>query len=274
MTTTPYQPVPQSHRPWLQLEGFQKTYFPSAWGKANAYSLFTPSVDRFIITDHYDLWTMVETAKILSSKISPMIYVLSNSSSDKMNITNCLEYSTRHKKDETGYGGAGTSQHKQSATLKKIFKDNIIHAGLPLDYAKPERLAMLYRLQEYALFTLRCVYAINLANEYRNMFPEKDYVDSFFKDSLPADFKLMPDNSAAPHGMKYEIKNILYHAMTVEEALDNIHAAWQTYSMKDITGVRQHFYHVLGIIEPEITGVIGKMGQWNKAYHESTAWVM
>jgi hypothetical protein len=217
---------------------------------------------------------MVETAKILSSKISPMIYVLSKAETDPMNLKNCLEFTTRHKKDEPEYGGAGVSRHKQSASLKKIFNDNIVRVGLPPDYASPDRLAMLYRLQEYALFTLRCVYAINLGNEYRNTFPEKEYVDTFFKGDLPESFKLMPDNTTAPHGIKHEINNILYHSMTVEEALSKIHAAWATYSMGDITGVRQHFYHVMGIIEPDATRVIGGPGQWNKQYHESTAWVM
>jgi hypothetical protein len=273
-TPKPYQPVPESEKPWLKLDGFQKTYFPLAWGKTNSYTLFTPSVDRFIITDHYDLWAMVETAKILTSKISPMIYVLSKPNADPMNITNCLEYTTRHKKDEPEYGGAGTNRHKQSASLKKIFTDNIIHAGLPADYSSPSRLAMLYRLQEYALFTLRCVYAINLANEYRNSFPEKEYVDAFFKDEFPADFKLMPDNTSAPYGIKHEIKNILYHSMTVEEALASIHEAWAKYSMTDVTGVRQHFYHIMGIVEPDATRIIGGPGQWNKQFHESTAWVM
>ena len=273
-TPKPYEQVNEDKKPWLTVDGFQKTFFPSSWGKANSYTLFTPSVDRFIITDHFDLWTMVESAKILTSKMSPIIYILNRPSPKELTNATCLEYTTCHKKFEPEFGSPAVARHKQSASLKKIQPDTIIHAGWPADYSKPDRADALRRLQEYSLFTLRCVYAINLAWEFRNNFAEQSYVDSFFKDEFPKSFKTLHDTTSAPHGMKHEIKNILYHSMTVDEALSGIHAAWLKYSSKDISGVRQNFYFILGIVEPEVTRMIGKPGEWNKDYHESTAWVM
>ena len=96
----------------------------------------------------------------------------------------------------------------------------------------------------------------------------------FFKDQFPADFKTVDDLTTSPYGMEHEIKRILYHSDTVDEALASINEAWLKYSLNDINGVRQHFYMILGIIEPENTAIVGKPGEWNINYHDSTVWVL
>jgi hypothetical protein len=269
-----YKPVPADQKPWLKLQGFQQTFFPISWGKLNGYTIFLPGVDRFLITDHYDLWAMVETSKILTSKCSPVVYILNRPTPGEMKNNNCLEYSTRHKKFEPEFGSPLVTRHKQTASLKKIQPDNVIYAGWSEDYDNPAGREILQRLQEYALFTLRCVYAIRLAQECRNFFPEKYYTDMFFKDQFPADFKTVNDLTTSPYGMEHEIKRILYHSDTVDEALASINEAWLKYSLNDINGVRQHFYMILGIIEPENTAIVGKPGEWNINYHDSTVWVL
>lgn len=268
-----YKPVTADQKPWLELQGFQQTFYPISWGKLNGNTIFLPGVDRFLITDHYDLWAMVDTAKILTSKCSLVVYVLNRPTPIKMTNSNCLEYSTRHKKFEPEFGSPLVTRHKETASLKKIQPDNVLHMGWPEDYDNPAGRAILARLQEYALFTLRCVYAIRLAQEHRNFFPEKYYTDTFFKDDFPEEFKSIPDMSTAPHGMEHEIKNILYYSNTVDEALAKISEAWSKYSLTDISGVRQYFYKILGIIEPDETN-IGKPGEWNLKYHDSTVWVI
>jgi hypothetical protein len=48
------------------------------------------------------------------------------------------------------------------------------------------------------------------------------------------------------------IKNILYHANSVDEALEEIRLAWEKYSKNDISGFREKFYDCLGIPMPKM----------------------
>ena len=223
-----YSKRPVSEKPWMNIESFHKTFYPPSYGKSNCYALFSPAVDRFIIIDNYDLWAMVETGKLLSSKFSSIIYIFDRPTPEELNNSNCLEYSTLHKVFETGYGSPLSSSHKQTSTLRKILPDMVVHKGMSPDYAKPDRLEMLYRLREYCLFTLRAVYSITLSNEIMNYFPESHYRENYFKHDLPFDFRVLHDSTKSPNGMMHEIKNILYHSNTVEEALEKIDIAWRT----------------------------------------------
>ena len=173
-----------SQRPWTSTNGAHRIFYPQSTGKQTGFSLFATGVDRFIIVDHYDLWAMVETGKILSSKFSPMVYIIDNLDSDLLTNERCLEYTTKDKKSDVMYGGALVYSHKQSSTLRRIKSTNIISAGLPPDYENPCRYDALKKLQDYALFTLRCVYAVNLANEFRNFFPETFYKENYFPNSF------------------------------------------------------------------------------------------
>lgn len=264
----------ENQKSWYNTtEGPMKAFYPGIAGKPFAYALFTPSVDRFIAID-YDMWSLFETAKILSSKISPIVYVLCKPTPKTMNNSNCLEFGTKHKMFEKEFGGGAVSRHKQSATLRKIQEDSVVELGWPEDYASPSRSAMLNRLQDYALFTLSCVKAINITTAYRNTFPERDYSDNFHQGLLPDSFRSMPDLTTAPNGINYEIKNILYYSDTVEEAIEKINEAWVKYSLNDPSGLRQFFYIISGLTPPEESLAVGKIGEWNKDYHNSTAWVL
>jgi len=269
-----YQQVSEKDKPWLKdNDVFHRTFYPTDWGKKNSYALFSPGIDRFLLIDTYDPWMLFETGQLLSSKVSNITYILDKDTPPMSNET-CLEFSTIHKKDEKGHGGPTIASHRQSAAIMKIRPDNMIRSGWPIDFFKPERKQALEKLQEYARFTLRVVYAINISSSFKNPFPEKQYVENFFQNEYPEEFKLRYDTSSSNEGMPKLIKKILYEADSIEVALNEIHTAWRTYSINDISGCRQMFYYTLGIRQPEDLESLGGPGKLDRDRNDQTMWVV
>ena len=271
MTTS--TPTSISERPWVNsIEGFHKTFYPLSWNKQNSYAIFSPGIDRFLIVDTYDPWILYETGKVLSSKVSTMVYVLDKITPDMSN-ENCLNFTTKHKKNEKGYGGPQIMSHRQSASLSKIPKDMIYEAGWPVDFNKDDRKNILIRLQEYALFSLRTMYAVTLSVNFRNFFPEKEYLDVFFHNQVPENLKMHYDNTSADQGMINLIKTILYESNSIDEALTAINDAWLKHTINDPSDTRQLFYQILGIPQPKELQDLGPPG-FIKSRHNQTTWVV
>jgi hypothetical protein len=265
---------PNKDKPWLLTnKGFHQTFYPSAWGKPNCYSIFSPGIDRFLLVDHYDFWIVYETAKVLSSKISTIVYVL-DQETPEMTVEECLNFTTKHKKLEKNYGGPSVMSHRQSASLSKIPKDLVVRVGWPEDFIKPDRLNALMQLQEYALFSLRTIYAVTISSHFTNFFPEREYIDDFFNDQCPGDFELTQDNSSYDQGMIKLVKQILYDAKDVESALEQIHESWRKYTQHDVSGHRQLFYQILGIDQPDDLKLLGDPGMFDKEKNHQTTWVV
>jgi hypothetical protein len=201
-----------------------------------------------------------------------MVYILDKVTPDMTNKT-CINFTTKHKKSEKGYGGPMIMSHRQSASLSKIPKDMVVEAGWPVDFIKQDRKEMIIKLQEYALFSLRVIYAVTLSVNFRNFFPEKEYLDTFFYNQYPEDLKIRHDNSSAEQGMINVIKTILYESNCVENALAEIHTAWLTYSTNDPSDTRQLFYQILGMPQPEELEKLGPPG-FIKNRHNQTTWVV
>jgi hypothetical protein len=268
-----YTQKTESEKPWLDaIEGLHKTFYPLSWNKPNSYAIFSPGVDRFIVVDNYDPWMLYETGKVLSSKVSNMVYVLDQVTPD-MNNETCLNFSTLHKKNEKSYGSPIIMAHRQSASLSKIPKDMVVNVGWPSDFSQGERKDMLVKLQEYTLFSLRVIYAVTLSVNFRNFFPEKEYLDVFFHNQFPSDFKVHYDTTTAEQGIIAVIKTILYDSDSVETALLAIHNAWIQHSINDPSGTRQLFYQILGIRQPDELEKIGPIG-FVKDRNSQTTWVV
>lgn len=260
-------------KPWMTSnEGLHKTFYPLSWNKPNSYAIFSPGIDRFILVDNYDPWMVYETGKILSSKISNMVYILDQVTPNMTN-ENCLNFTTKNKKQEKGYGSPVIMAHRQSASLSKIPKDIVINAGWSYDFKEGPRREILLKLQEYSLFCLRVVYAVTLSINFRNFFPEKEYLDIFFNNEFPKDFKIYYDNSSAETGMINLIKTILYESASVEEALQLIHNAWREHSKNDPSDTRNLFYQIMGIEQPEDLKNLGPVG-FLKNRNNQTTWVV
>jgi hypothetical protein len=191
--------------------------------------------DRFLIVDNLDPWIVVETGRILSSKVLTVAYVLEQS---ELNNFNCLFYSTEHKRGENMYGASSVNSLKQSVSMTEFGKNNVVYKGWPRDFVDSRKSA-LESLQEYAEFVLQCLHSITIATNYRNLFPETEYLDEFFEGQCPDEYKLKQNLSK-------EIKNILYHSQNKEEALAAINSVWPV----DTTGYREMFYSISGFKKP------------------------
>jgi hypothetical protein len=214
-----------------------------------------------------------ETGKILSSKVSNIIYILDKVTPNMTNET-CLNFSTLHKKNESGWGSPNIMTHRQSVTMSKIPRDIVVERGWPIDFASDERKQILLKLQDYALFSLRVIYAITLSVNFRNFFPEKEYLDVFFHNQYPEDFKIRHDITKAEQGITAVIKTILYESNSIDEALTSIAEAWLKYANDDPSGIRQSFYKILGIDQPIELKSLGPAGFIKDRNNSQTMWVV
>lgn len=241
----------QNYKPWLTVHDNNcLPYYPSAKPNYNCYAIFSPSVDRFLIVDNLCPWMILKTAEILSSKISTVTYILNPEISIEIDNSNCLYYSTEHKKGEPTLGGAGQNSHKQSASMAHINNTKVIFKGWSEEFKEKNRKKFLSELQEYALFVLRCVHSIKIADSFRNTFPESHYLKNYFENEHPDEFTKYFDGTVSSKGMYNEITNILYHSKNTVDAINNINEVWKKYSKFEITGMRELFYNCSGIEKP------------------------
>jgi len=269
-----FNQVTASEKPWLNEEDpYHRTVYPLSWGKKSSYALFSPGIDRFILVDDYDPWVMLETSQVLSSKISNIVYVL-DQETKYFDNRDCLLHTTKHKVEEKIYGGPTVMSHRQSSFMMKIRPNSIIEAGWPIDFNKSDRIEALLKLKEYSMFCLRMIHSLNIAFNFKNPFPEKHYLENFFKDEYPKDFIVRADNTTCTEGMVSLIKNILYSSNSIEDALDQIDQAWRTHSQNDILGFRQSFYFVAGLKQPNDLEKLGAQGTIDKDRNDQTMWVV
>jgi hypothetical protein len=107
-----------------------------------------------------------------------------------------------------------------------------------------------------------------------NFFPEKEYLDDFFHNQYPENFKSRYDVTAAEQGIIAVIKTILYESNSIEEALASISKAWLTYAKDDPSGIRQSFYRILGIEQPAELKNLGPAGHIKDRNINQTMWVV
>jgi len=234
------------NRPWAE-------YYPANKNTPNRYALFSPVFDRFLLVDNLDPWLLFETGKLLSSKVLTVTYILK---ADQITNNNCLCFGTQHKRNEMLYGASSLTSIKQSASMSFLKSNEIIEKGWSTEYEQEDRKQALKNLQEYALFVLQCTHAITIAESYRNLWPDAKYLDAFFADTSPAEFRTRYDTTTAPKGMMNKIKNILYHANTLTEATEQIHQAWAVYSLNDNANFRDLFYSAAGIVQPTLISTV------------------
>jgi hypothetical protein len=233
------------------------SFYPNLENKKNYYGLFCPPIDRFVLVDNTDPLMLFEVAKILSSKVNTVVYLLNNNNVVDFTKDDCIEYSLENKKGEYYTGSSYAGSVKQTASM-------IVTNAPIVKLGKPEsKLELIDSLQIYSRFVLKCVQSIILANSLRNIFSEAEYLETFFNKEFPDSFIENNDTTVSKKGMLNEIKSILYFSNNAEEAMEKINKAWVENSYKDISGFREAFYNMLEVksifsIENMITHVSEK----------------
>lgn len=238
------------NKPWLNItEGLHANYYPLHFKKTNGHLIYSPGIDRFILVDQFDPWVVLEVAEILSSKL-PTQVVLLGEETPMLNNQICIEFTIKDKTNMSIHG-ANILVARQTPSIRKIRGAGVVYkAGWPIDYSRTERKTALLKLQEYALFCLRVCHAVKVTNAMHNLVPHKSYLDTYLPGVVPDKFKLPADQTTAPDGMVNTIKQILYQADSIEEALSRIENMFAEHTVA-IPHVRETFYNFVGIEQPE-----------------------
>lgn len=236
--------------PWMTGNNAEHAkWSASSYGKKNAYAIYATGIDRFLILEGFSLFTALEVARILSSKIPVQVFLLGKDVPEISNV-DCHEYTIFNKKSIV-IDGSNMLTAKQTPVVNALTDpDAIKKVGIPKDYQSSEYLEMFFKLKKYAFFVMRCVNAINISDAVRNTRNLNEIIDAYMPDSIPEDFNIMIDYSTATYGIKNTIKSILYKADSIEDALSQIENLWYDSGYMMVTH-RNTFYHYLGIPVPE-----------------------
>ena len=206
------------------LPAYHQYYFDKDGNRKN-YGIYCQVFDRWLIIDQYDLWTTLQTARVLSSKIASMVYVLP-ASIGKVTNNNCLHFmlfdKTRQKK-----GGVADLIAGQLPMVRII--DNPLqldYQGLPEDYKYGEAAEMLAKIKAYADYTHKSMYAASVCNVAANFHDNNTVAQEFLPKEWLDTVSSYADRSDFTSGITQEIKKILYFSQTLEEAKSKIDAIW------------------------------------------------
>lgn len=254
-----------TEKPWTQVnQGAHSNYYSLGYGKVNGNVIFSPGIDRFILADNFDVWTVFETAKLLSSKIPTQVYVLGKLTGPdgQFNSGNCINYTFADKSNLKIMGSSVITARQTPLITKITLQDALTHEGFPRDYDNPEGREMIAKLQDYSRFVLRALYAIKFADACNNVKPATEMMD-YFDPELGRVIRNNPDHTYSEYGMLRTVKTILYHADSVDTALAQIEQAMQ--DAPDQPLFRNKFYEILGIPVPESVASIkfsGRASPW------------
>ena len=235
-------------RPWLSGNLANHSKFYGLWfGRKLSNAIYAPGVDRFIVLDNFDPWLTLTTARILSSKLPTMVLLL-GSKIKHFDNTECLEWSVLNKKNLSINGSTVGRQFPGFVPL--LEEDSVEKLGWPSDYSNLERKKILIDLQEYALFTLRTVYAVTIADAMRNDLPLYEILETVGLEHTLENLDLPYDYSKSNIGIKKNILKILYLSESIDEALKEIENLWISFG-NDLTNYKDTFYYILGLEQSE-----------------------
>ncbi len=209
---------------------------------ASRYGIYSTGIDRFILIDKFDLWITLTTAKLLSSKIPTIVFCLKDDVPD-FPVSDVLFLTIANK-------SVHQSESQTPALAKLGGKTSIIDSGPPIDYSSNEQIEILAKLQRYAEFVQRTLYAIKIANAMCNVDDHQFFaslLDPTVTDSLVA----RPDHTVTDFGLLQSIERILYLSMDVEEAIREIDLVWQGTRGRN-ESFRTIFYNLSGLAQGKI----------------------
>jgi len=210
-------------------------YYRTPNSETRKNGIYCPVFDRWLLIDHNDFWVTLDTAKVLSSKISSTVYILP----DVMHLdnSNCLNWGLFNK----------TSQRRENSSdlvrgqiplLRKFNGDfmQFVDPGYPEDFKTPEGIEILHRLKNFAEVTHRYMYAAKLTQAIQSAYDMKSFGQELVDPGILNGLESFHGPTEYNQSFIKTIKNFFYHANSVEEAeskirdfvyLDNNHPAYR-----------------------------------------------
>jgi len=229
---------------WLHMNGFDK--------RNNANAFYSPGVDRIFAVDSFDPYTAFEAAIILSSKVPGITVCVLDTSEPFLDNSNCHRFTLKDKSILSP--GSSVLFNRQLPLIRRLPKNSLIEKEeMPIDYKNNENFEAFIMLQNYSKFVIQAWHSAKVCEIMCNIFPMETYAKDFLTDCLPESFSLRVDNGNADlkTGITKEIKKILYHSNTCDEALNLIEAIWKNNTTPLTVFWRDLFYKSLELPVPD-----------------------
>lgn len=202
------------------------------------FGIYSVGFDRFVLVDNKDVWVMLETAEILSSKISTVVYIIPNDSSD-LTSANCTEFSLLDKRSQK----TATTPLLFSAltpSLRTLLDNSLIRT----DNTVPDEVT------EYTKFVYLHCFALNfteaIAKYDENAKFSKKYLDNDWISTLT----INDTRDSLDGGLYFQIRKILYLSNSIIEAEEKINSLWFNHSGEQ-RWVRDLYFKIINKEQPE-----------------------
>lgn len=172
--------------------------------------VYSPVIDRFLFVDHHDLWTTFHAAKLLSSKMPLVVFALSFDNS--LTQESCSEWTIANSRSRLSASQAPVLKMLESA------KD-VVHRGL-LENADSLETSE----QKFALFVLRCTYALRWTDAQLNAIDHNFYLRFFGPEVAEVPIRGQADSTGWPKGFRTAIEEILYKSKDRDEIWSSINS--------------------------------------------------
>jgi hypothetical protein len=228
-----------------------KTYekfFKNANGMTKKFGIFSFGLDRFILIDSTDVWTTLQTAQLLSSKLPTIVFTLP---SDEVNNQNCLYFTLLNKKGKAS-GISSLSTGNQHPHVRWLSADEkLSYTGIPEDFKSDDKRIVLDTLKEFVNYVHNVSYAINITELTLSHFNgHSSFVHKFTNPEWYQDMSMKVDRSESKNGVFFELRQALYLSSTIEEAEQKIVDIWLEHSDQQ-QFLYNTFYNVLQKEIPE-----------------------
>lgn len=211
-------------------------------GRAKKYGIYCQVLDRWLLVDWFDPWITFKTAQILSSKIATTVFILPPDINGMTN-SNCLNYTILDKTKITLASVSMLIRSQIPVMKTRLLTENIVEAGLPKDYNNPLEIDHIVKLKEYTDFVNRCVFAIEWSNAAIGFYDNKTFSQSFFPDEWLYQINTYQDRTKDPDGFFNQLRKILYHSNTIEEAKDQIKKMFEDNG--EMHWVKERFFTII-----------------------------
>ena len=203
-------------------------YYKSASG-ANKYAIYNNGLERFMAVSE-DLWTVLHAAKLLSSKFSSTVCIISN---NDITPENCFNW---------GLAKHATAFQERQTPVVVLIGDAVEHKGFPVDTTEEE----FFPDKEFVSYVLAMTYAMKLTDALCNT-GDQHFYNKFFKDTPVT---TIIDDSGVANGFVASIEEALYLSSTKDEARAKIREILTDPNSSrpgQLTIYREKFKELLGV---------------------------
>ena len=216
----------------------------------NINGYYSGLVGRFFAVDSLDLYTAVEAAQILSSKMPGIIICALSPDDIEFNNSNCYEFTI----SEPLAAGLPSGPLQQFPIIKQV-SSNLIKkmSGLPTEMSNGDNYQTFMNFVEYSHFVIRALHSAKLCEIMFNQHPIETYNIDLIAGLVPDNLTVLADNTGGSltTGITKEIKKILYISNDLNSALAAFSNLWYNNNTPFTIAWRNAFYRFLEIPVPD-----------------------